>query len=249
MSTKSIYLLFLLPIFLLGCQTRPKNNAYVTFYSDPPGGRVDSNAMPIRQFWSPDRLPPGFPNNCANVLTPNVRWPDGAVQSPTYIRICSFESSYTIRKPITSYAPPAPLTPSSTYQALTYKNGDSYYGQVQNGRRSGFGTYYFKNGDKYEGYFQNDLFHGSGRYTFKTGNYFVGNYKLDQRDGPGKTYDEKGILLSESNWSNGKLVAPVKELDSKKSFSPNDATKNKCDRMGLTKGTEDYSLCQKSLKK
>ena len=229
---------------MIGCQTRPQNNAYVTFYSDTPGAKVNGALMPVRQFWSPDKLPYGFPRNCVNVFTPTVTWPDGTIQYPTTIRVCSFEASYTIKKPPTSYSP----STSSTYQAETYKNGDSYYGQLKDGKRSGFGTYKHKNGDTYEGYFSDGKYDGQGKYTFKNGNYFVGNHLNGNRQGIFKSYDSKGKLLSEATYSNDILVGSNKIEKDTKSYSPNSQTQNKCDRLGLTKGTENYALCLKSLK-
>jgi hypothetical protein len=241
---KTTFLSLFFPILLLGCQTRPQNNAYVTFYSDPPFAKVNNDVLPVRQFWSPDKLPNGFPSNCANILTPTVRWPDGAIQYPTTIRLCSFEASYTIKKPSASNSP----STSSTYQAQTYTNGDSYYGQLKDGKRSGYGTYKHKDGGVYEGYFSDGTYNGTGTYTFKNGDYFVGNYLNGKRQGNGKFFDSKGKLLSEGTYANDVLVRTNKAENDVKSYSPNTQTQNKCDRLGLTKGTEDYSLCLKSLK-
>ncbi len=255
-TIKLLSLLFLIAV-LAGCQSRPQSGAWVTFYSDPPNATADGNPMPRRYYWDPQRLPIGFPNNCAIVLTPTVRWPDGSVQSPTNVRVCSFESSYTIKKNVSSYAPSAPSASSSTYQALTYKNGDSYYGQVQNGRRFGFGTYYFRNGDKYEGYFQNDLFHGAGKYTFKNGNYFVGNYRNDQRDGAGKLFNSAGVILQDGVWSNGTLISTQSVGSQSKSNQSksiienkvNNSAEQRCLAIGLKTGSTDFNKCLKSLSK
>jgi hypothetical protein len=238
----------------MGCQSRPQSGAFVTYYSDPSDGRVDGFALPRKYYYDPQKLPFGFPNNCANVLTPTVRWTDGVTQNPTTIRVCSFESSYTIRKPNISHSSGA----SSTYQTQTYSNGDSYYGQLSNGRRSGFGTYYFnKEGNKYEGYFANGLFHGSGRYTFKNGSYFVGNYKNDMRDGPGKVYNSAGIILIDGVWSNGNLIssqtkAPVGSTNQGKSViekKPNKTTEERCLSIGLKAGSTDFNKCLNTLSK
>jgi hypothetical protein len=255
MNKKFLYSLVFF-IILSGCQTRPQTGAWVTFYSDPPNGTADGNSMPRRYYWDPQRLPIGFPNNCANVLTPTVRWPDGTFQGPSTIRICSFESIYTISKPASNHSSRQPSA-SSTYQTLTYKNGDSYYGQAQNGKRSGFGTYYFKNGDKYEGYFQNDLFHGSGKYTFKNGNYFVGNYRNDQRDGPGKLFNSAGVILQDGLWSNGTLISTQSGGSQSKSNQSrsiienkvNNSAEQRCLGIGLKAGSTDFNKCLKSLSK
>ena len=239
---------------MLGCQSRPQSGAWVTFYSDPPDGRADGNSMPRKYYWDPQKLPFGFPNNCANVLTPTVRWSDGVTQNPTSIRVCSFESNYTVRKPYVSHSPGA----SSSYQAQTYSNGDSYYGQLSNGKRSGFGTYYFKKeGDKYEGYFVDGLFHGSGKYTSKNGNYFVGNYKNDKRDGPGKIYNSAGAILLDGIWSNGTMIssqAKVPDITPNQGKSvieskPNKTAEQRCLSIGLKAGSTDFNKCLKSISK
>ena len=238
---------------MLGCQTRPQNNAYVTFYSDTPGAKVDGTVMPVRQFWSPDKLPYGFPRNCANIMTPTVTWPDGAIQYPTSIKLCSLESSHTIRKPIANNPP----STSSTYQTQTYTDGDSYYGQLSNGKRSGFGTYYFKKtGNMFEGYFVDDLRHGSGKFTFKNGNYFVGNYKNDKRDGPGKEYSSAGVILVDGIWSNGTMISSNKVPESTPNqgksaieSKPNKTVEQRCLSIGFKSGSEDFNKCLRSLSK
>ena len=238
---------------MVGCQSRPQSGAYVTFYSDPPDGRADGNSMPVRQFWSPDKLSYGFPRNCANVMTPTVRWPDGVIQGPTSITVCRSESYYTIRKPIANNPP----STSSPYEAQIYTDGDSYYGQLSNGKRSGFGTYYFKKrGDRYEGYFVDGLRHGSGKYTFKNGNYFVGNYKNDKRDGPGKEYSSAGVILRDGIWSNGTLISSINVPDNpknqEKSIIENESNKSarkRCLSIGFKSGTADFNECLKSIDK
>lgn len=237
----------------MGCQSRPQSGAWVTFSSDPPDGRADGNSMPVRQFWSPDKLPYGFPRNCANVMTPTVRWPDGVIQGPTSITVCRSDSYYTIRKPIANNPP----STSSTFQTQIYKDGDSYYGQLSNGKRSGFGTYYFKKtGNMFEGYFVDDLRHGSGKFTFKNGNYFVGKYKNDKRDGPGKEYSSAGVILVDGIWSNGTMISSNKVPDNPKnrdkSILPKESNKTfeqRCLSTGLKAGSTDFNKCLKSLSK
>jgi hypothetical protein len=208
--------------------------------------------MPRRYYWDPQKLPFGFPSNCASVTTPRVVWSDGSVANPSTVRVCSNESFHTIRKPTTNNSSGT----SSTYQSKTYANGDSYYGQLSNGKRSGFGTYYFKNtGNMYEGYFVDDLRHGSGKFTFKNGNYFIGNYKNDKRDGPGKEYSSAGAILLDGVWSNGTVIssqAKVPESTPKQGKSvienkPNKSAEQRCLSIGLKAGTLDFNNCLKSL--
>jgi hypothetical protein len=251
-KTLKFLFVFISTIILLGCQSRPQSGAWVTFYSDPPDGRADGNPMPRRYYWDPQKLPFGFPSNCASVTTPRVVWSDGSVANPSTVRVCSNESFHTIRKPTTNNSSGT----SSTYQSKTYANGDSYYGQLSNGKRTGFGTYYFKNtGNMYEGYFVDDLRHGSGKFTFKNGNYFIGNYKNDKRDGPGKEYSSAGAILLDGVWSNGTVIssqAKVPESTPKQGKSvienkPNKSAEQRCLSIGLKAGTLDFNNCLKSL--
>jgi len=147
---------------------------------------------------------------------------------------------------------------ASTYQTQTYPSGDSYYGQLSNGKPSGYGTYSYKNeGDKYEGYFTNGLRHGSGKYTFKNGNYFVGNYNNDRRDGPGKVYNSAGVTLVDGIWSNGTMIssqakAPESALNQGKSAienKPNITVEQRCLSLGLKAGSSDFNKCLISLGK
>ena len=156
-------------------------------------------------------------------------------------------------KPISNNPP----STSSTYHYQTYTNGDSYYGQLSNGKRFGFGTYYFKNeGNRYEGYFVDGLFHGSGKYTFKNGNYYVGNYKNNKRDGPGKVYDSAGVILVDGIWSNGTLISSINVPDNPKNQEKliienesNKSARKRCLSIGFKSGTADFNDCLKSINK
>ena len=243
------FLVFLFATLLLGCQSRPQNSAYVTFSSNPPGGMVNGVAMPVRQFWPASRLPNRFPATCAEVLTPLVVWPDGISQPSTTIRICGFESTYTINKPSTR-PPPSTSSRYDTYQSKTYTNGDSYFGQLINGVPSGFGTYDFKkSGDKYEGYFFDGLRHGSGKYTFKNGSYFIGYYKNGKRDGTGKEYNSAGTIVLEGTWSDGVLLTPKSKEKALIENKPNSSAEQKCLASGLRTGSVDFNKCVKTLSK
>ena len=50
---------------------------------------------------------------------------------------------------------------------VVYISGNSYDGELLNGKRHGRGTYTFASGSVYEGSFENSLFHGHGKYTWK----------------------------------------------------------------------------------
>jgi len=44
---------------------------------------------------------------------------------------------------------------------LEYSNGERYVGEVGNGLRDGYGTYYYQNGEKYEGQWLKNLKNGN----------------------------------------------------------------------------------------
>lgn len=59
-----------------------------------------------------------------------------------------------------------------------YQNGDHYYGNFQNGKRNGWGTYISRN-FKYEGEWSNDLMNGYGHYNDIHGKIKNGHWKDD----------------------------------------------------------------------
>ena len=112
---------------------------------------------------------------------------------------------------------------------INYKNGDSFYGYFQKGRRQGEGTFTFANGDKYVGSFVDDKFQGQGKFTWKssgnfyigefdnsirqglgyfvygTGERFAGQYKNEKREGFGAEYLSDGSVLRFGKYKNGNL--------------------------------------------
>ena len=76
--------------------------------------------------------------------------------------------------------------------ALSYTNGDKYEGEIKNGIREGFGTYYYHNGDKYEGMWLKGKKNGTGTLYYKEGNLFVGQWKNSEKEGIGTLYLKNG---------------------------------------------------------
>lgn len=76
--------------------------------------------------------------------------------------------------------------------ALSYTNGDKFEGEIKNGIREGFGTYYYHNGDKYEGMWLKGKKHGMGTLYYKEGNLFVGQWKNSEKEGNGTLYLKNG---------------------------------------------------------
>lgn len=76
--------------------------------------------------------------------------------------------------------------------ALSYTNGDKFEGEIKNGIREGYGTYYYHNGDKYEGMWLKGKKHGMGTLYYKEGNLFVGQWKNSEKEGIGTLYLKNG---------------------------------------------------------
>ena len=60
---------------------------------------------------------------------------------------------------------------------MTYKNGDTYEGQLVNGQIHGFGKCIYANKDVYMGYFENGKRHGYGVYTSSDGDGLEGEWE------------------------------------------------------------------------
>ena len=51
----------------------------------------------------------------------------------------------------------------------TYPDGNTYLGELKNGKHHGQGTYTWSGGNKYEGEFKDDKPNGQGTYTWSDG--------------------------------------------------------------------------------
>jgi hypothetical protein len=138
----------------------------------------------------------------------------------------------------------------------TYKTPPSKYeGEFNNDFRMGFGTYtWFTSKDTFRGSFKDGSQNGAGTYTFGAdGSYFIGNWVMGKLDGEKRVYSSNGSHLKTEIWSNGRL-ASTKDLSPKlpntpKAFSDTNSKIQKCKRLGLVVGTDDYNLCINSLAK
>ena len=79
------------------------------------------------------------------------------------------------------------------YGKLTLSNGDVFVGEFENGHYSK-GAYLFKNGDIYYGDLKDSKRSGHGAYFFKKGHVCIGEWKNDQRTGDGKIHGPGGIV-------------------------------------------------------
>jgi hypothetical protein len=68
---------------------------------------------------------------------------------------------------------------------LGVADGTKYYGEYENDKMHGQGTYLFPDGARFVGEFRNNNFEGFGTYTTPDGTCYVGEFKNDQRHGVG----------------------------------------------------------------
>ena len=127
----------------------------------------------------------------------------------------------------------------------TWTNGDKYVGQFIDGKRNGQGTYTWTNGDKYVGQFINDNRTGQGTYTFANGNKYVGQFKDNKYDGFGTLYNTNGSIFQQGLWRDNEFVQvqspPV--VPKPPVNNAQDIKRQKCIRLGLVPGTNDFQQC------
>ena len=92
----------------------------------------------------------------------------------------------------------ASVTLSTVYEA---SNKGKYTGQVEEGNRTGYGTYKWSTGAKYEGEFKDNLPEGKGKMTFETGEVYVGDFSEGKKNGVGKYTFSNGDIY-EGDFSN-----------------------------------------------
>lgn len=68
---------------------------------------------------------------------------------------------------------------------VEFVDGRVYIGSLEDGRRTGLGTYVWSNGERYVGGWSNDLQEGRGEWTSPKGDRYVGEYRLGKREGKG----------------------------------------------------------------
>jgi len=92
--------------------------------------------------------------------------------------------------------------------ALSYKNGDLYAGQFDEGRVSGRGVVTFANkssGYGYSGQFAAGAYNGLGVYYLSNGWRFEGTFKNNQLNGLGAKVDPSGKVVEQGTYDNGTL--------------------------------------------
>ena len=88
---------------------------------------------------------------------------------------------------------------------LIYKNGDKYYGNFENGKKSKIGIFYFKNKNaKYKGEWENNKMNGYGIYHYPNGTIYEGYFKDNKRHGFGILTTSKGDIYK-TIWNEGNV--------------------------------------------
>lgn len=93
---------------------------------------------------------------------------------------------------------------------ITTNDGQSYVGEVREGKRNGKGTEKFPNGDKYVGEFKDDAANGFGTHYMKNGDVYVGYWKENNYDGKGIFISKNGSATREGLWQDDKFIKSEK---------------------------------------
>jgi hypothetical protein len=81
-----------------------------------------------------------------------------------------------------------------------WANGDKYVGEYKDGQYNGQGTYNRANGDKYVGEFKDDKFNGQGTYNRANGDKYVGEFKNNTAHGTGISIWKMGQTLFDTKY-------------------------------------------------
>lgn len=93
------------------------------------------------------------------------------------------------------------------YGLYVFENGEKYKGNWLNGLFHGKGEYYYASGNFYQGTFFEGLRHGIGNFKWSDGTSYYGDYKNDVREGEGMVYDDKGTIMQNGFFKDGKFVS------------------------------------------
>jgi hypothetical protein len=81
---------------------------------------------------------------------------------------------------------------AGNHAILDYSNGERYRGEIYDGMRHGFGTYYYLNGERYEGIWYKNMKHGRGTFFYKNGEVYEGFWHNNRKEGVGTYYHANG---------------------------------------------------------
>lgn len=91
----------------------------------------------------------------------------------------------------------------SGHGTFTFNDGNEYIGEWKNGKKHGRGTFTWAEGTEYVGEYKNGKKHGTGRYTWAGGAQYVGAYEDDKKHGHG-TYTWAGGTKYVGQWKNNR---------------------------------------------
>ena len=94
-----------------------------------------------------------------------------------------------------------PVDSNPIMETQHYEDGNKYEGELINGKRNGFGTYYFSSGSKYVGEWKNNLFEGQGKMYYFNGNVYSGSWEKGQKHGNGTMTSKNGNVYN-GQWVN-----------------------------------------------
>lgn len=89
-----------------------------------------------------------------------------------------------------------------------YSDGEEYFGEFANRKRSGQGVLKLAVGGVIEGYWENDKLNGPAKHEYLSGNIFQGTYRDGKKEGPGILQIGDELKLY-GNWHEGGLEGKV----------------------------------------
>jgi len=114
-------------------------------------------------------------NNGVNI-TYNTNNPGNYISYPLYSEVLNVKGgigNYDMEMPVSADRN------RNNDQTIHYENGDVYIGNLENGKKEGYGTYKSTSGTYYEGNFKNDEKHGHGKLVNETMNLtYIGIFTL-----------------------------------------------------------------------
>ena len=97
---------------------------------------------------------------------------------------------------------------------LIRPNGAKYEGEFRDGKKNGAGILHMFDGSKYEGEFRDDDYYGKGTISQTDGTIIKGNYVKGNLDGIVTKYTKDPSVIFVTEYQNGRIVVPEKELPS-----------------------------------
>ena len=93
--------------------------------------------------------------------------------------------------------------------SLDLGDGDSYEGEMKDGKYHGMGTYRWGNGNVYTGEYVNGVRQGKGKFAFASGSSYEGEWKNGKYHGKGKWTNADGSYYT-GVWENDDIIDSTK---------------------------------------